>query len=122
MRLLSVLFGCVLALTLFFVQADWASAQSWQGQARGGTTMTQSGRGTTTQYRGTTTAQRGRGTTAAGTSRGAAPAQRGTAMARGGATRPARAGELDPMLAAGALGGLGLLAFVGGRGLRRQFV
>jgi hypothetical protein len=100
-----------LALTLFFVQADWASAQGWQGQARGGTTMTQAGRGTTTQYGGAT---------AAGARRGAAPAQRGTAVARGGAPRPARAGDLDPMLAAGAFGGLGLLAFVGGRGLRRQ--
>ena len=131
MKYLSLLSACLIALALFLAQADFASAD-WRGQHQGGSGSGQYGR-TTAQQRGTTAQQRGaanwqqRGTTQ---QRGTAMAQRGTgdsqayrapAQARGQA-RPGRAGELDPALLAGAFGGLGLLAFVGGRKLRPQTV
>jgi hypothetical protein len=124
MRYLSILSACLIALALFLAQSDSASAD-WRGQQRGGSGTGQYGRGTTvqTQQRGTTAWQR-----STPTQRGPAMAQRGAAapqtyrapaQARGQA-RPGRAGEIDPTLLAGAFGGLGLLAFVGGRKLRPQ--
>ena|SRR5947199_7497873 len=129
MKYLSLLSAFLIALALFIVQVDFASAD-WRGQQRGGTGSGQYGRGPTTQgqQRGTATAQqRGttaqRGTATAQQRRGAAAAQayRGPAQARGQG-RPGRAGEFDPTLLAGAFGGLGLLAFVGGRKLRPQTI
>ena len=126
MKLLAILAMCSVTLTLFLVQADVASADGRYGS--GGSTTTQRGRGaqssgtaargqTYQQQRGQTQQQRGQ----TQQQRGQAYQQRGTTGGRGaGTARPARAGEFDLVLVAGALGGLGLLAVVGGQTLRRR--
>ena len=111
MKTLAILAAGLLAIGLFLVDADLASADQWRGSGSG-TSMQGRGRGTAmpVAQRAPAAQQRGRGMAG----------QRGAPVAQRGPARPARAGELDPLLAAGALGTLGLVTFGGGWALRRR--